>query len=72
MMMECESRDSAGLGDAGSRDTTLVACLFRFFVQSGIYSSPYACTVSNTYLGGSGGEMVKVGRAREAGFKSLC
>jgi hypothetical protein len=47
--VECESRESGSLvgsrragRDAGSRDTTLVACfcvLSRFFVQAGIYSS---------------------------------
>jgi hypothetical protein len=58
--VECESRESESLvgsrragRDAGSRDTTLVACfsvLSRFFVQTGIYSS--LLHVFNTYPGG--------------------
>jgi hypothetical protein len=46
MMMECESRKSAGWAmqvAATRHDTTLVGCVFRFFVQTGIYSSLYAC-----------------------------
>jgi hypothetical protein len=71
MMMECESRKSAGWAmqvAATRHDTRSWAASFISLSRPGY--TVVCMHVFNTYLGGSGGEMVKVGKTREAWF--LC
>jgi hypothetical protein len=66
MMMECKSRNSAGWA------MQVAATRLSWPAVSVSLSKPgytVVCMhVFNTYLGGSGGEMVKVGRTREAAW----